>query len=59
MWFHVRIWDYKRYFHPESVIREKYGTKNEDFYISFVDLEKTFFRVLQGVVWWALRKLGI
>ena len=27
--------------------------------LSFVDLEKAFVRVLQDVVWWTMRKLGV
>ena len=38
-------------------MQEKYLAKN--LFFAFVDLKKAFDRVLQRVIWWAMRKLGI
>ena len=40
-------------------LQEKHLTANEPLYMAFVNLEKTFDRVPQDVIWWAMRKLGI
>ena len=40
-------------------IQEAYIRKNQNLFFAFVDLEKAFDRVLKGVLWWALRKVGI
>ena len=39
--------------------QEKHFAANKPLYMAFVDLEKTFDRVSRGVIWWAMRKLGI
>ena len=38
---------------------EKHLAANKPLFMAFVDLEKAFDRVLQNVIWWAMRKLGI
>ena len=32
---------------------------NMPLYMAFVDLDRAFDRVPRGVIWWAMRKLGI
>ena len=36
-------------------LQEKYLSRKREFWLAFVDLEKTFDRVPREVVWWALR----
>ena len=40
-------------------LQEKHLTANKPLYMAFVDLEKAFDHVPQGVIWWATHKLGI
>ena len=40
-------------------LQEEHLAANKRLYMAFVDLEKAFDRVLQNVIWWALRKLGV
>ena len=41
------------------IMQERSLAKKKDLYFAFVDLEKAFGRVLQQVVTWALRKVGL
>ena len=41
------------------IMQERFLAKKKDLYFTFVDLEKTFDRVPQQVVTWALRKVGL
>ena len=40
-------------------IQEKYLAKKKELWMAFVDLEKTFDRMLREIVWWALRVVGV
>ncbi len=40
-------------------LQEKYLGKNKKLYFAFRDLKKAFDRVPRGVIWWAMRRLGV
>ena len=40
-------------------MQEKYLAKKRELWMTSVNLENAFDRVLREVVWWALRKVGV
>lgn len=38
---------------------QKYLVKNKLLYLTFLDIEKAFYRVSHSLIWWAMRKQEI